>query len=342
MTQAYYDNPALLGIPFDQYERYQMIREAIQAAAPVIAPDRPLKILDVGGYAQLRRGGEILLARAFLPDHTVYVLDQPVCPLPGYFQGDGRRLQFADQCFDLVISCDALEHVPAEDRRAFWQELLRVSRAGVLLTAPFAHPQVVAGEQFLFAYIYRETNGFEQRQLREHAAYGLPDLDATLALLGELGATGCAYPGGQVELWLGMMLVKHYLLLNMHSLDLEEFLDAYYIKHLGATERREPAYRHLVLAAPQMRSAWLAAADAALNHAVQSPPDLAPESVTAQRAVQQQLAWLLQQQRELHAYIATLEQTLAQKQQYIAQLETLLRRIEGGRVMRLLNQLKRR
>lgn len=342
MTQAYYDNPALLGIPFDQYERYQMIREAIQAAAPIIAPDRPLKVLDVGGYAQLRRGGEILLARAFLPEHTVYVLDQPACHLPGYFQGDGRRLQFADQCFDLVISCDALEHVPAEDRRAFWQELLRVSRAGVLLTAPFAHPQVVACEQALFDYIYRETNGFEQRQLREHAAYGLPDLDATLAMLGELGATGVAYPGGQVELWLGMMLVKHYLLLNMRSLDLEEFLDSYYIRHLGATERREPAYRHLVLAAPRTRAEWLLAASEVLDLAVASPPDLAPESMMAQRAVQQQLAWLVQQQREQRDYIATLEQTLAQKNTYIAQLEDLLRRIEGGRVLRLLNRLTRR
>ncbi|NJL32553.1 MAG: class I SAM-dependent methyltransferase [Chloroflexaceae bacterium] len=127
-------DPLLLRLSFDQYGRYQMMSEALAACAPLFG--RPLHILDVGGYAQLRRGGEILLARAFLPMHEVYVLDQPACQLEGYIQGDGRHLQFADQSFDLVISCDAYEHVPAADRPGFWQELLRVAQAGVLLTAP--------------------------------------------------------------------------------------------------------------------------------------------------------------------------------------------------------------
>lgn len=339
MSHAYFENPALLSIPFDQYERYQMIREAVLAAAPLIAPNRPLKVLDVGGYAQLRRGGEILLARAFLPMHEVYVLDQPACQLEGYIQGDGRRLQFADQSFDLVISCDAYEHVPAADRQDFWQELLRVTRAGVLLTAPFAHPQVVACEQFLFDYIYRETNGFEQRQLREHAAYGLPDLTATQAMLDTLGVESRAYPGGQVELWLGMMLVKHYLLLSVHSFDLEEYLDAYYIQRLVATERREPAYRHLVLAAPAASAAWLPIADAVLTQAMHTPTPTAPDEIVGWRAMQQHYTWLHQQHTAQAAYIATLEQTLQQKNQHIAQLEQLVQRIANGRVMRLLNLL---
>ncbi|NJL56505.1 hypothetical protein HC928_16030, partial [bacterium] len=172
--------------------------------------------------------------------------------------------------------------------------------------------------------------------------YGLPDLDATLALLEELGAKGCAYPGGQVELWLGMMLVKHYLLLYHPNLDWEEMLDAYYIERLTRIGRRESAYRHLVLAAPQAHAAWLAAADAVLSHAVQSPPNLAPESMTAQRAVQQQLAWLGQQQREQSAYIETLEDIIQLKNQHIVEVERLVQRLANGRVMRLLGWFTRR
>ena len=47
---------AALRLPFDQYGRYRMIQEVIDAARPGIA--ERLRILDVGGYHRLVRGVE--------------------------------------------------------------------------------------------------------------------------------------------------------------------------------------------------------------------------------------------------------------------------------------------
>lgn len=51
-------------------------------------------------------------------------------------QGDAQRLPFADASFDLVISCETIEHVP--DVTSALQEMHRVSRSGarLLLTTP--------------------------------------------------------------------------------------------------------------------------------------------------------------------------------------------------------------
>ncbi|NJK81137.1 MAG: class I SAM-dependent methyltransferase [Chloroflexaceae bacterium] len=256
-------DPLLLRLSFDQYGRYQMISEALAACAPLFG--RPLHILDVGGYSGLRGGGDLLPARLFLPDHQITVVDQVACNLPGYMQGDGRNLTFDNQAFDFVISCDTLEHIPTDDRRAFWQELLRVSRYGVLLVAPFASPEVEAAERLVFEYIRAETGGFEQPQLQEHRLYGLPMLDHSRAILNDLELPYHVYPSGYVHAWLAMMLLKHYLLIHARTSDLHEALDAYYIRFLSQMERREPAYRHLWLVAHRSEIDWLPLADRALT-----------------------------------------------------------------------------
>lgn len=54
-----------------------------------------------------------------------------------FVQGDGRRLPFADNSFDLVFSSAVLEHVGSRyDQFNFLQECLRVSRKYVFLTTP--------------------------------------------------------------------------------------------------------------------------------------------------------------------------------------------------------------
>ena len=99
----------LTSLPFDQYGRYRMIADALDAVRPLFAGK--LHILDVGGFFRTRRGVEMLPARAFLPTDDVTVLDQPASELPGYVRGDGRGLAFGDRSFDFVISCDTLEHI---------------------------------------------------------------------------------------------------------------------------------------------------------------------------------------------------------------------------------------
>ncbi|NJL32554.1 MAG: hypothetical protein HC893_00205 [Chloroflexaceae bacterium] len=93
----------------------------------------------------------------------------------------------------------------------------------------------------------------------------------------------------------------------------KSYLDAYYIQRLVATERREPAYRHLVLAAPAAQAAWLPLADAVLTQAMHTPTPTAPDEIVGWRAMQQHYTWLHQQHTAQAAYIATLEQALQQR-----------------------------
>ncbi|NJN16767.1 MAG: class I SAM-dependent methyltransferase [Oscillochloris sp.] len=264
------DQARLLRLPFDQYGRYTLIGAILAAARPFLKPQ--LQVLDVGGLAVTRRGETILPAQLFLPADEVTVLDVAACDLPGYVRGDGRGLDFADNAFDIVVSCDTLEHIPAADRPAFWRELLRVARHGVVLAAPFGEPETVAAEALLRGYIRAEL-GVEQPQLAEHVQFGLPQRATTAELLNELGHAYRCYPAGYVHAWLAMMLAKHTRIFA--DLELHDELDRYYNRFLAVAERREPAYRYVWAVAADGRSDWLAA----VEHAI--APTLAPADATS-------------------------------------------------------------
>jgi hypothetical protein len=316
----------------------------------------------VGGLAVTRRRETILPAQLFLPADDVTVLDMPACDLPGYVRGDGRGLSFPDRSFDLVVSCDALEHVPAADRPAFWGELLRVARHGVILAAPFGEPEVVAAEALLQGYIQVEL-GQTQPQLAEHSAYGLPQQAPTTALLGDLGRDHRVYPADDVHAWLAMMLAKHTRVFS--DPDLHDQLDAYYNRFLADAKRRSPSYRQIWVVECDGRADWLAAVDTAIR------PTLAVPG--AGRAGWRELAtWVAQlhglrlagaQAAELaalrgalahkDAQLAALHAELSQKQAQALDLERragwlaeqaraareALAAVERGLVMRLLRRL---
>ncbi|WP_404941856.1 methyltransferase domain-containing protein [Pseudomonas danubii] len=57
-------------------------------------------------------------------------------PLQGV-KGDAQQLPFADGAFDLVMSTDALEHMPDAEENAAWNELFRVAGKAVMVAVPF-------------------------------------------------------------------------------------------------------------------------------------------------------------------------------------------------------------
>lgn len=232
-------------MPFDQFGRYHMLREAVDACRAFLEQDQ-LSILDVGGYYE-QHGEPTLPLKRFLPADDLTVLDVVECELPGYVQGDGTRLDFADASFDLVVSADTLEHIPQPQRAAFWRELLRVARHGVLLLAPFGSPETDDAEELLFEYIKIELRA-EHDQLKEHREYGLPVLDEWLSFLEDQGIAARAYPTGYLPAWLGMMLIKHMLLRVDSAPKAQMLLDSFYNRAFFPTERRRPAYRYLVVA----------------------------------------------------------------------------------------------
>jgi hypothetical protein len=333
-TSAIASNDALLRLPFDQYGRYRMVREAVEAARVALGRDR-LSILDVGGYYQDSDGTPRLPSQQFLGDQELTVLDLPECDLPGYIQGDGTALTYADSSFDLVISCDTLEHIPPDLRGQFVHELARVARYGVLLICPIDDYRTALAEKVLYAYIQSELHA-KHDQLREHREYGLPQLPLVRESFAQAGCTTRDYPSGDLHAWLPMMLAKHYLMRFADSApELQYGLDELYNRGYALAERREPSYRRLLVAAKQNDGDWLAAADRALEPTVTRDSQLQPD---LWRGLATQLFGLLQigqdDRREelratiMHGHITNLQKIVADQQLVIEQERARARAVD--------------
>ncbi|HEX6289871.1 MAG TPA: methyltransferase domain-containing protein [Herpetosiphonaceae bacterium] len=302
-------------MPFDQFGRYHMLREAVDACREPLGAPR-LTILDVGGFYE-DHGQPTLPLKRFLPADSVTVLDVVECDLPGYVKGDGTALRFDDASFDLVVSADTLEHIPQSARTAFWQELLRVARHGVILLAPFGTPEVEAAEALLFEYIRVELRA-EHQQLKEHRDYGLPRLEEWLDLLDREGVAARAYPTGYLHAWLGMMLIKHLLLRVDPGITAQRLLDSYYNRSFFPTERRDPAYRHLIIA--EKTPGLVAAVDAVLAPTIMPPQSDA--SADWGGALQPTLVTVMQ--RQLLAHHDETARLQTHYQQQVSALERII------------------
>ena len=146
---------AKLRMPPDTFERHSIIARLADPAGSV---------LDVGGVR-----GEL---GRFLPEAEVTTVNLEGQPADAHF--DGTVLPFADDSFDLAVSLDVLEHIPAGDRARHFAELVRVARDQVVVCCPLGSPEHVAAEAALSSW-YERTTGESHRYLDEHLARGLPD-----------------------------------------------------------------------------------------------------------------------------------------------------------------------
>jgi hypothetical protein len=233
----------LLALPFDLYQRYTVIAQTADLIRDGLGRTE-LRVLDVGGFYRTRWGEHILPLSHFLPDDCVVAADMVSGTLPGYVRSSGEFLPFAGGSFDLVASCDTLEHVPAKRRWAFFEQLLRVARHYAVIVAPFASVSTVQAERILGEYM--RSQGLSHEQLQEHAAQGLPDGDELRTHLRERSLAFVDFGDGHLHRWLAMMLVKH---TPGFSLDFHLDLDRYYNRHFSPNDRREPCYRHVFVVA---------------------------------------------------------------------------------------------
>jgi SAM-dependent methyltransferase len=105
-------------------------------------------------------------------------------------QGTATELPFADASYDVVLSLEMMEHLPAEAREPALREMLRVLRPGGLLVVTF--PAGATAER-LDAWLnaaYRRRHGRDHPWAVEHLANGLPDAGEIARLAAAAGPPG--------------------------------------------------------------------------------------------------------------------------------------------------------
>ena len=235
-----------LELPFDQYQRYKMVEELVG----LIRDGRRLRILDVGGHPGLIAG--------FLPEDDTFILD--ILPSDSgelsrterlnYVQGDGVRLPFEDDSFDLVVSIDTLEHIPSGQKLRFLEEQLRASRDYVLLAAPFEDENVSLAEQIVNEFFIKKL-GHPNDSLEEHFENGLPRLIETLSFLDENRTQHLEIPNGYLYNWLVMMMALPAAQSLPDSEELVAMINRFYNRNLYVSDNRRPCYRTVILASKQ-------------------------------------------------------------------------------------------
>jgi hypothetical protein len=237
-----------LKLPFDQYQRYRVVTDAVEA---VRHGREALRILDVGGSPGL--------ARHFLPGDNILVLDRVPANGGPFVYGDGAALPFGGAAFDITISVDVLEHIAPGARTAFIDEMKRVSCGHVFIAAPFRTPAVEEAERILFDVI-KAAKGEEHAFLREHMEHGLPDEEAIAKRLASGGWETVAIPNGALRRWLPMMALSIYMAGEPHLAGLTGRLNVFYNSNYYDSDNCSPSYRRLVGAARDGFSAGTKAA----------------------------------------------------------------------------------
>lgn len=219
---------------FDSWQRCETVKALLNWALP----EEGARILDVGGYP-----GRM---RSLIPQHQ-WVLCDPRVDAPGdQVQGSGDALPFQDKSFDFAVSLDVLEHVHPEKRSPFLDEMVRVSKTGLILTFPHRHPQVETSEKFI-RETYEELHHRPHPWLSEHAEFPLPHTESIMSRLQTRGGQIAIFNVGDLHRWLYLQLLDVVLEAIPGGLDLAEQIDSFYQQNVLVHEFKHPTYRKIIL-----------------------------------------------------------------------------------------------
>jgi len=226
----------LLSYPFDQYQRYRLVAEILDRLRE---SGERFMILEVGGFHGL--------ARKFLDQDDVVIVDLFCNGENLDIISDAENLPFPDRAFPVVISTDFLEHIKPQDRSIAIQEMARVSSELVLLAAPFQYQLARSAEKLVFDFI-KDWLGYEHKYLKEHLEREAPDLIETESELIKAGFDTIIFPNCYLERWLLMMLIYYYFEGLPSGMKIRQEISRFYNQHYFWKDIAEPAYRHLILA----------------------------------------------------------------------------------------------
>jgi ubiquinone/menaquinone biosynthesis C-methylase UbiE len=174
----------------DYWLRYARVVDVLAG----IKPGSPLRLLEVssgrGGIAWLVRNANF---RTCLVDRDPDVVGDARGRDSWRVCADAMSLPFATGSFDVVISVDTMEHLPAGERATFVKELTRVAARAVVITCPLQSQdqEFRAGEfDHQLQQEIATRNGHVPAWLEQHLSEGHPTREQLLQLLPEARITG--------------------------------------------------------------------------------------------------------------------------------------------------------
>jgi len=224
-------------LPFDMFQRYMIVKEIIDC----IKKKEPASILDVGGHP-----GTI---SKFFPANETFIIDLKVCKKvtsahTHSIKADCEYLPFKDRCFDFVTNLDVLEHISKSKRTPTIEEMLRVSNRFVILAAPFDSKKVRNADKTVYDLIHN-IHKREDGNLKEHIAYGLPNLREIRRFLDSKKGTYLEFPNGYLENWLFMQMLNARF--SIASEEIYYNINQLYNIVLYSHDNRKPSYRRTIL-----------------------------------------------------------------------------------------------
>lgn len=314
-----YLSPELLGIPFDQYQRYRLVAEVLDRLRTA---GEKFLLLEVGGHPGL--------SRKFLEDDQVIVADMLSAGHSLDMIAGAEALPFPDRSFSAVLAVDVLEHIVPEERKQALAEMARISQDLLLLAAPFAYGLARSAEKMVFDFI-KEWLGYEHKYLKEHLTHPAPDLVETESELVSLGFDTVVIPNGQIERWLLMMLGYYYFDGIPSAIELRRELTSFYNRNFFWSDLAEPAYRHLLVCTRQRLRQKPGALEDILSRKQQYPePDYERFRLWLQLFMQGETRRLLEIKDDLESRLAEKELALSHQQKYITELENFNNRVKAN------------
>ncbi|MDF3936912.1 class I SAM-dependent methyltransferase [Pseudomonas citronellolis] len=166
--------------------RLQSLAASIRANFPEATPS----VLDVGGGR-----GDL----ALYLDDCPYLLAEP-----GVNGLSGLELPFADGSFDCVVSSHVYEHIPADQRPLFLDELARVAKSSVIMLNPFWIEQNEVVESSLRLIYDYSSAGWA----KEHLECGMPKVAEVTEWAERHGYACRVTPNGNKPLGIAMVFVQ--------------------------------------------------------------------------------------------------------------------------------------
>lgn len=219
---------------FDQLQRYHLAADLIEE----VRRGERFSILDAGS-----REGYL---NNFLPRDDITGLDRSYFPGNDFVVGDAARLPFREKSFDIVVALDLLEHIPPQNRLAFFRETNRISREYIIIGAPFQGGEIEAAEKLINDFSTK-LSGEKNFFLEEHEAGSLPDMETILSHYRKLGYRAAVIPNGYLPRWTLMMALNTYLENLPSAADIIFKSNRFYHNRFYLDDNRLPAYRRVIL-----------------------------------------------------------------------------------------------